>query len=128
MVYANTRAAYHPAENGTLLIHKDYDAAEICQSICTFFSEAGLPGASVVRLPVSEYQQSFDIGWFLLPPDGVRVKASPSDRLVARSNKAGDHCGYSPLADLKGTLISNHSAARPAVMQMHEIKSFILDN
>lgn len=126
--YANTLAAYHPAENGTLLIHKDCDAAKVCQSVCAFFSEEGGKGASVVRLPVPEYQPPFDTGWFLLPPDGVRVKASSSDRLVAHSDKAGDHCGYSPLGDLKGTLISNHNAARPAVMQMYDIKSFILDN
>lgn len=125
--YANTRAAYHPAENGTLLIHEVSDAAQVCACVCAFFSEAGLT-AQVVRLPEAEKQQAFDTGWFLLPPDGIRVKASFSDELVRRSDKAGDHCGYSTLSDLKGTLISTHDGARPTTMQMYDIKSFILDN
>ncbi|WP_414147288.1 alkaline phosphatase family protein [Erwinia sp. BNK-24-b] len=126
--YANTRAAYHPAENGTLLIHEACDASLVCERVCAFFSEAGLEGARVVRLPQSERQQAFDTGWFLQPPDGVRVKASASAIPVRLSDKAGDHCGYSPLSDLKGTLISTHGGARPSLMQMYDIKAFILDN
>ncbi len=125
--YDNTLVAYHPAENGTLLIHRACNAQEVCQSICAFFDRSGLQGASVARLSESTFQQNFDIGWFLLPPDGIRIKASNSSQLVKPSDKGGDHCGYSPLLDLKGTLISNHTSTRPPIMHMYDIKSFILD-
>ena len=126
--YANTRAAYHPAENGTLLIRDESEVEQICERICAFFTDAGRFGTKVVRLPVASRQQAFTTRFFLLPPDGVRVKASASAIAIGRSDKAGDHCGYSTLADLKGTLISTHGAIRPEIMQMYNIKSFIIED
>lgn len=125
--YSTTRVAYHPAENGTLLIRDGCDPEQVCAQIHAFFDDCGISNAQIVRLPVPSRQQSFDTSWFLLPPDGVRVKASTSPQLSTRSDKAGDHCGYSLLADLKGTLITTHSGNRPPVMQMYDIKTFILN-
>ncbi|MBF8742104.1 alkaline phosphatase family protein [Pseudomonas guariconensis] len=126
--YSNTLAAYHPAENGTLLIHKSCDTQRVFDSICKLFKEAGFNGAEIIRVPGSLSQHDFDASWFLLPPDGVRVKATISDRLVRPSDKSGDHCGYSNLLDLKGTLISNHAGKRPSPMKMHDIKEFIMNH
>lgn len=126
--YSSTRAAYHPAENGTLLIHNSCDINMVVESIYKFFDESGFYGAKIVRAPGSLSQHDFDAGWFLLPPDGVRVKATISDRLIRPSDKSGDHCGYSNLSDLKGTLISNHAGKRPSPMNMHDIKEFIMNH
>ncbi|WP_413741626.1 alkaline phosphatase family protein [Sodalis sp. RH15] len=124
--YSNTRVAYHPAENGTLSIRDGCDITQVCALVYAFFIDAERSGARITHLPMPSRQQEFDTSWFLLPPDGVRVKASASSQLINRSDKAGDHCGYSPLIDLKGTLISPHEGNRAAVMQMYDIKTFIL--
>ncbi|GLR10923.1 hypothetical protein COO59_16370 [Mixta theicola] len=122
-----TQAALHPAENGTLMLRPTADGELLRREIIAFFAEAGFSGCEIDTLDYCSAQQGFSNSLFLLPPDGVRVKACAADSYVTSSSKAGDHCGFSSHSWLRGTLLTANIDKPQPVMEMYEIHHFMLE-
>jgi len=123
--WENTQVVYHPAENGTLMLHPSCNAEQIRQKTIGFFDELGFIGSDVVRLDFVVPQYDFMNQYFLLPPDGIRVKACASDQYASYSPKSGDHCGYSQHPWLKGVLMTHQLHKPQTKLNVYEILNFI---
>jgi len=128
--WSQTIVAYHPAENGTLVMNSNIEACVIVkvhQAILDFFKEFGLAGAKIDSLDFIEKQGVFDLSHFLFPPDGVRVKASPAKLYVKVSEKSGDHCGYSEHDGLKGVLLTHNINKKQTKLEIYDILKFVTE-
>lgn len=125
--FKNTIVAYHPAENGTLMIRNDVENKhEIIKRIKSCFEREKIKDPIIISLDLNLYQQDFDVSWFIFPPDGIRLKASKRECVVEICDKAGDHCAFSNSKDLKGTFFTNFSKKIPEKMHVYDIKKTVL--
>ncbi|ERS84730.1 hypothetical protein Q672_19000 [Marinobacter sp. EVN1] len=124
--WSNTVAAYHPAENGTLSILADKsDTETIIADILDWFEALGFSGAKVVRLDNHQGVLSQENRYFLIPPDGLRVKASQSVDALCPSAKSGDHCAHSDHPWLKGVFMTSGLPTVERPQHLHQILKFI---
>lgn len=124
--WTKTVAAYHPAENGTLSILADpFDTEIIIADILDWFEGLGFSGAQVVRLDDHQAVVSKENRYFLIPPDGLRVKANQSVDALRPSAKSGDHCAHSDHPWLKGVLMTSGLTADERPRHLHQILQFI---
>lgn len=124
--WSNTVAAYHPAENGTLSILADqFDTEAIITDILDWFEALGFSGAKVVRLDDHQGVLSKENRYFLIPPDGLRVKANQSVDALCSSAKSGDHCAHSNHPWLKGVLMTSGLPTVERPRHLHQILNFI---
>lgn len=124
--WSNTVAAYHPAENGTLSILADkFDTETIIADILDWFEALGFSGAKVVRLDGHQGVVTQENRYFLIPPDGLRVKANQSVDALCLSAKSGDHCAHSDHPWLKGVLMTSGLPTVKRPQHLHQILKFI---
>lgn len=125
--WTRTKVAYHPAENGSLVIKNTENsvfATRAEQVILQFFNQHDLSGAKIELIELGPTQKDFDSRYFLFPPDGVRVKATCSHHYIASSEKSGDHCGYSQNESLQGVLLSQNNNKKQSKSELYEILKF----
>lgn len=124
--WSNTIAAYHPAENGTLsILANQVDTEKIISDVVGYFEALGFTGSKVVRLEDHEGVLSQENCYFLMPPDGLRIKANQSLHALCPSAKSGGHCGHSDHPWLKGILMTSGLPTTNRPQHLHQILKFI---
>jgi len=129
----NTLVAYHPAENGTLVLNLESDEPppseqEVRTQIMAFFDALLLEGAKVKSLAFIPEHKAYQQCLFLFPPDGVRIKSVTSSVYSKRSNKAGDHCDFATHPWLKGTLLTENIDHPKDIKEMYEVIDVAIGN